>query len=115
MMGSKIWLMFFVLALAMALVSGLSRIGSGDGTSTGSCIGLQCGINVEYVTETRNDSEANHLRLAGKRRHHGHATLKRNIIPCLRHGHSYYNCRSKVTRANPYKRACTAIAYCNSG
>ncbi|XVE88066.1 hypothetical protein DITRI_Ditri19aG0038700 [Diplodiscus trichospermus] len=79
-MGSKVWLMFLLLALAMVAESttldeaswGLAHFGD-DVTS--SCIGGQC-IDVEDMTEILMDSETNHRQLAKGKKYISYDVLK---------------------------------------
>ncbi|XVF25788.1 hypothetical protein REPUB_Repub13aG0243600 [Reevesia pubescens] len=117
-MGSKVWLMFLLLALAVVAESttfhestwGLSRFGNDDDTIS-SCIGGFCDLNVEDITETLMDSETNRRQLGGKKRYISYGALKANSVPCSRRGSSYYNCQRSTT-ANPYNRGCSAITHC---
>ncbi|XVF27626.1 hypothetical protein REPUB_Repub14bG0124600 [Reevesia pubescens] len=119
-MGSKVWLMFLLLSLAMVAESttfhdstwGLTHFVNDDIETTRSCIGEQCDLNVEDVTETLMDSETNRRQLARRKRYISYGALKKNSVPCNRRGRSYYNC-GRRTKANPYKRGCTAITRCH--
>ncbi|XP_021294813.1 protein RALF-like 19 [Herrania umbratica] len=112
-MGSKVWLVFLLLALAMVAESttfheaswGLTHFGNDE---LSSCIDGQC--DVEDLTETLMDSEINRRQLAQKR-YISYGALKANSVPCNRRGNSYYNCQNKK-RANPYNRGCSAITHC---
>ncbi|XWS18408.1 hypothetical protein CRYUN_Cryun32bG0041000 [Craigia yunnanensis] len=115
-MGSKVWLMFLLLALAMVAESttfheaswGLDHFGNDD---TNSSIGGHR-VNVEDVTETLMDSETNRRQLAQRKRYISYGALKANSVPCNRRGQSYYNCKNR-RRANPYNRGCSAITHCH--
>ncbi|XP_022777348.1 protein RALF-like 19 [Durio zibethinus] len=113
-MGSKVWLTFLLLALAMVAEStpfdedswGLAHFGNDD---INSCIDGQC--NVEDVTEALMDSETTRRQLAQRKRYISYGALKANSAPCNRRGQSYYNCHNRK-RANPYNRGCSAITHC---
>ncbi|KAM7249324.1 hypothetical protein ACFE04_017340 [Oxalis oulophora] len=49
--------------------------------------------------------------LQAKTRYISYEALKKDNVPCGKRGNSYYNCRSN-TKANPYRRSCTAISGC---
>ncbi|KAE9591727.1 putative rapid ALkalinization Factor [Lupinus albus] len=44
-------------------------------------------------------------------RYIGYNSLTANKVPCGQRGRSYYNCQQRG-RANPYRRACTAVTHC---
>ncbi|XP_022721124.1 protein RALF-like 19 [Durio zibethinus] len=115
-MGSKVWLMFLLLALAMVAESstfhetswGPAHFGNDD---TSSCIGGHC-IGVEDVTDAlMMDSETNRRQLAQTKRYISYGALKANSVPCNRRGQSYYDCQNR-RKANPYNRGCSAITHC---
>lgn len=59
------------------------------------------------------DSEASRRQLAGGRNYIGYRALRANQIPCGRRGQSYYNCRKRTGKVNPYKRGCNQITRCS--
>ncbi|KAE7995717.1 hypothetical protein FH972_000487 [Carpinus fangiana] len=113
-MEFKPWLVFLLLALAVAAESaslhdaaaawGLTKIGSGscNGGSVGECIGEEAELLME--------SHQSRL-LAGRHKFISYAALRANSIPCGRRGNSYYNCQ-KRHKANPYRRTCSRITHC---
>ncbi|KAL3596421.1 hypothetical protein D5086_008058 [Populus alba] len=107
-MGSKFWLVFFMLATALVVESttwmdeadlwGLSTLGHDSN-------------GFEFSSEMMMDSEINHRLLAQKTKYISYGALRANSVPCNRRGSSYYNC-NKRQKANPYKRGCSTITRC---
>ncbi|MBA0723313.1 hypothetical protein Golax_003898 [Gossypium laxum] len=110
-MGSKVWHMFLLFALAMvAECTKFDEVNSGihhrDNNSRDSCIGEPCNIKDEIFM----DSETN-IRLLAARRYISYEALKRNNVPCSQQGRSYYEC-STGKPVNPYSRGCTYATRC---
>ncbi|XP_004504245.1 protein RALF-like 19 [Cicer arietinum] len=107
-MDSKRGLVFFILALtlALAMVTEAFKIHEFSGLMTNGDNGL-----IEDDNEFLMSSEASHRVLAGRRRYIGYGALRANQVPCGRRGRSYYNCHRRG-RANPYHRGCSAITHC---
>ncbi|KAL3821460.1 hypothetical protein ACJIZ3_007365 [Penstemon smallii] len=52
-------------------------------------------------------------RILAQSRYIGYGALERDNIPCNVRGSSYYNCRrGGGETANPYRRGCSKITYC---
>ncbi|KAM7255230.1 hypothetical protein ACFE04_020471 [Oxalis oulophora] len=66
---------------------------------------------IEDDTFTLMDSEISHRQLGRGRRYISYEALKKGMRPCKRRGDSYYSCGMN-TKANPYRRSCTAITHC---
>lgn len=58
------------------------------------------------------ESDSSRRVLLMQKRYISYETLKRDIVPCMRPGASYYNC--DAGQANPYSRGCEMIAGCRS-
>ncbi|XP_062160622.1 protein RALF-like 19 [Alnus glutinosa] len=114
-MEFKPWLVFLLLALAVAAESasvlhdaaswGLAKIGAGScsGGSVGDCIGEDAELLMMDSHHSRH--------LAARHKFISYAALRANSIPCSRRGQSYYNCK-KREQANPYRRGCSRITHC---
>ncbi|OMO65214.1 Rapid ALkalinization Factor [Corchorus olitorius] len=110
-MGSKVWLMFLLFALAMAAEASWDLAHFGNDDDFNSCSGGTCS-SVEDLTEAlMMDSEMTRRQLAGRKKFWSYDALKPNSIPCNRRGNSYYNCQDRK-QANPYNRGCTVITHC---
>ncbi|KAF5730445.1 protein RALF-like 19 [Tripterygium wilfordii] len=104
--SSKLWLIVLVLALAMIAEAATSIAGDDAWVLS------HMGGKVEDETETLMDSEISRRTLGGRGgKYISYAALRANNVPCNRRGQSYYNCRRR-TRANPYRRGCSAITRC---
>lgn len=64
--------------------------------------------------EEEMDSESNKRMLFMRRRYISYDTLKRDLVPCLTPGASYYNCKV-AGPANAYNRGCEIITRCDRG
>ncbi|KAF5727888.1 protein RALF-like 19 [Tripterygium wilfordii] len=104
--SSKLWLIVLLLALTMIAEAATSM------TTDDAWVLSYVGGKVEDETEMLMDSEINR-RTLGERggKYISYAALRANNVPCNRRGQSYYNCRRR-TRANPYRRGCSAITRC---
>jgi len=107
MLNFKSWIMYFFLAMVIAMVSAeASKVH--DFTFASVRVGDLIGDDNEMLM----DSESNRRTLAGrKRRYISYGALKANNIPCGQKGRSYYDCNARG-QANPYRRGCTAITHC---
>ncbi|KAG4196921.1 hypothetical protein ERO13_A06G210700v2 [Gossypium hirsutum] len=115
-MGSKVLLMFMPLALAMVAKcpttattfnKTLAHFGTGDGALW--TVNIE-DIETETTTMMMMDSETNR-RLLATRRYISYEALKKNNVPCLQQGRSYYEC-STGKPVNPYTRGCTYATRC---
>lgn len=70
-----------------------------------------CGGNMGQCLNPEMDSDINRRVLVVQKRYISYETLKKDIVPCLKPGASYYNCRA-AGEANPYHRGCEAITGC---
>ncbi|KAF1882110.1 hypothetical protein Lal_00038754 [Lupinus albus] len=106
-MDSKPWLIMLILALALMVASEASIIHEfGRGALMGGDIDLITDDN-EFLM----NSETARRTLQARRRYIGYNSLTANKVPCGQRGRSYYNCQQRG-RANPYRRACTAVTHC---
>ncbi|XP_021888932.1 protein RALF-like 24 [Carica papaya] len=64
-------------------------------------------------TEPEMDSETSRRVLLMQKKYISYETLKRDMVPCIRPGASYYDCQAGV--ANPYNRGCEMITRCARG
>lgn len=109
MMNFKPWLIVFLLAVAIAMVSAEASKFHEFSFHTPVHVGDLIGEENEMLM----DSETNRRTLAARRRQKyiSYGSLKAGQTPCGRRGQSYYDCQ-KRGRANPYRRQCTAITHC---
>ncbi|WCJ32174.1 ralf-like 19 [Euphorbia peplus] len=103
----KFWLLFLVVAIA--LVANHSTAFDGANHTGGGLVA----DNINSDEEMMMDSESSRRILAFKaKKYISYAALKADQVPCNKKGRSYYNCGHIKTKANPYRRACTAITKC---
>lgn len=101
MINFKTWLMFFFLAMVIAMVSAkASKVHDFSFPSS-----VLVGDLIREENEMLMDSEPN------RRRYISYGALGADNIPCGRKGQSYYDCNDRA-QANPYHRGCTVITHC---
>ncbi|KAL4186418.1 hypothetical protein AMTRI_Chr09g33780 [Amborella trichopoda] len=66
---------------------------------------------VDEDEEMSMESETSRRLLGGAKRYISYGALKKDRVPCNHRGASYYNCK-RTSRANPYRRGCSAITRC---
>ncbi|KAF5728487.1 protein RALF-like 19 [Tripterygium wilfordii] len=104
--SSKLWLIVLLLGLAMIAEAATSM------TSDDSWVLSHVGDRVEDETEMLMESEISRRTLGGRGgKYISYEALRANNVPCNRRGQSYYYC-TRRTRANPYRRGCSAITRC---
>ncbi|RWR89159.1 protein RALF-like protein 19 [Cinnamomum micranthum f. kanehirae] len=101
--------------LAIAIVDAESATwdsGSKWGLSPKACNG-KVGNCIDEDDETMMDSEINRrgLQQLHTKKFISYDALRRDAIPCLRSGQSYYDC-VKSGKIRPYHRSCTKITLC---
>ena len=107
MMNFKPWLAFFLLAIAIAMVSAeASKIHQFNFPTT-----MSVGDLIGEDNEKLLDSETNRRTLAGRQKYISYGSLKADQVPCGRRGQSYYDCQQRG-KANPYRRSCTKATHC---
>ncbi|XP_022734658.1 protein RALF-like 24 [Durio zibethinus] len=67
----------------------------------------------DCLEEQEMESESNRRVLVMQRRYISYETLRRDMVPCLKPGASYYDCHAG--EANPYNRGCEIITRCARG
>ncbi|AES75839.1 putative rapid ALkalinization Factor [Medicago truncatula] len=101
MINFKPWLMFFFLAMVIAMVSAkASKVHDFSFPSP-----VLVGDLIREENEMLMDSESN------RRRYISYDALLADSIPCGLKGQSYYDCNHR-DQVNPYRRGCTAITHC---
>ncbi|KAK2436667.1 hypothetical protein P8452_32929 [Trifolium repens] len=107
MINFKSWLLFLLLAIAIAMVAAESSKVNDIGFPTTVHVGDLIGEDNEMLME----SDFSRRTLAGRRKYISYGALKADQVPCGRRGQSYYDCQQR-SQANPYRRGCTKVTHC---
>ncbi|KAK4803986.1 hypothetical protein SAY86_003803 [Trapa natans] len=111
--------LLFILLSDVALCSGFSVMDSesiqlDEPSVLGNAAQDVCSGRIEECLKGSPELESDSSRrvLLMQKRYISYETLKRDVVPCMRPGASYYNCNAG--QANPYTRGCEMIAGCRS-
>ncbi|XP_027339412.1 protein RALF-like 19 [Abrus precatorius] len=107
-MNSKGWVVFHLLALALAMVAEASELHDFIHVVNEGDTVLLVDDN-EFLMSS--ESHRRTLYVNRRIRYISYEALKANQVPCLRHGRSYYSCHQRG-KANPYRRGCSVITHC---